>query len=233
MGDWRAFDWEGSNYLLDRLSVGTTIHSVAMESPVLSPTSRKAPDLIRRQHIVVVIQERTFGCIFQPLQRNLLSHRSVSGEARAAQVYGAAVGELQVDGHDHAEFVVHAGLRALEAEYDVAACVFFDRGVDLVGAQGGAVDVFVKEPVQAMIALEVHFWRHVFFHHRFEIFGGGGFAGIGLHKILHGGFEILIAGLAVPHHHADHVKNVGALGIDEAPGYAKPGARVTGPVSHG
>src|SRR5208337_2080223 len=46
-------------------------------------------------------------------------------------------------------------------------------------------------------------------------------------------FEILIARLVVEHHHADHVENISALGIDEAPGYVRPSARVIGAVSHG
>src|ERR1035437_2116138 len=146
MGDWRAFDWEGSNYLLDRLSVGTNIHSVAMESPVLSPTSRKAPDLIRRQHIVVVIQERTFGRILQSVHPDFLIHRTVSDQARPAHVYHSAIRKFEVDRHDHTELVIHAGLRDIEAKYNVATWVPVERVVELVAGQGGAVDVFVKEP---------------------------------------------------------------------------------------
>ncbi len=166
VGDRRAFNWEGADYLPDWLSVGVgpSIHSVTMESSIVSPTAANScPTLIRRQHIVVVVHERAFGRIFQSLQRDFLIHRSVSEQARAAQVYGAAVGQLQVDGHDHAELIVHAGLRDLEAEHDIAVCVLVEGGVDLVGGQRGAVDVFVEEPVQAMIAVEVHLRRSCVF----------------------------------------------------------------------
>src|ERR1035437_45309 len=153
MGDWRAFDWEGSNYLLDRLSVGTNIHSVAMESPVLSPTSRKAPDLIRRQHIVVVIQERTFGRILQSVHPDFLIHRTVSDQARPAHVYHSAIREFEVDRPHPTARAIPPGLRESEPKYNVASGVPVEREVQLVAGQGGAVDVFVKEPVQTMIAL--------------------------------------------------------------------------------
>ena len=84
---------------------------------------------------------------------DFLIYRTVPEQARAAQVYHAAIGKLQVDGHDHPELIIHARLRDLEAKHNVAACVLVERVVDLVAGQRGAVDVLVEEPVQAMIAV--------------------------------------------------------------------------------
>ena len=70
------------------------------------------------------------------------------------------------------------------------------------------------------------------FYHRFEIFGAGRFSGVGLHEVLHGFFESLIARTIVVHHHPDHVQDVRPLGIDQAPCCIKPGPGIARAVSH-
>ena len=84
-----------------------------------------------------------------------------------------------------------------------------------------------------MISLGIHIRGHVFFDHRFEVFRGCGLAPIGVHEVLHGLFEVLVAILLVEHHHADHVQNVCPFGINEAAGDASTGAGVVDPISHG
>src|SRR5579859_7599361 len=45
--------------------------------------------LVGGEHVVVVIHERASGNVFQSFDRDLLLHRSVSGQGRAPQAYGA------------------------------------------------------------------------------------------------------------------------------------------------
>ena len=92
-----------------------------------------------------------------------------------------------------------------EAQAQVAIGAGIEGVVEFVGGELGAVNVLVEEPVHFVIAFEIHTGGHVFFDHRLEIFGGGRLAAVGVDEILHHGFELLIAGLVVVHHHAKHV----------------------------
>ena len=131
------------------------------------------------------------------------------------------------------EIVLHVRLRNLEAEHDVTVGSSIECRVELVGRQLRAIDVFVEEPVHFLVPLQVHLARHVLLHHCLEVFGGRGFAGVGLYEILHHVLEALVAGSVVMHHHPDHVQDVGALGIDEAARQFETGSRIAHAVSHG
>jgi hypothetical protein len=55
----------------------------------------------------------------------------------------------------------------------------------------------------------------VFFHDGLEVLRGGGLQLVALHKVLHGGLEPAVPILGRPHHHADHVQDIRALGINQ------------------
>src|ERR1700691_3925231 len=84
-----------------------------------------------------------------------------------------------------------------------------------------------------MVSISIHPSWHVFFEHCLEIFGGSSLAGIGLHKVMHGGDEVLVAGLAIPQHHPNHVENICAFGVDKSSGDVRSRARAIGPITHG
>src|ERR1700745_1772568 len=71
------------------------------------------------------------------------------------------------------------------------------------------------------------------FNHGLEILGCRRPVRVSLHEVMHSGSEILVPGATIPHHHADHVKNVCALWIDKAPSNALARAGVAHAVSHG
>ena len=121
----------------------------------------------------------------------------------------------------------------VEAERNVAIGCSVELVVEFIGGELGAVDVFVEEPIHFVIAVEIHLLGHVFFDDGFEVFRGGGPTAIGVDEILHHGFELGIAGVIVVHHHAEHVEDVGALGINEAAGDFVAGAGIIGAITHG
>ncbi len=124
-------------------------------------------------------------------------------------------------------------MRNLEGKDYVSTCVRLECGViQLFEGQGSAVNVFIKEPVHLLVACHVHFSTHVLLDHGFELLGRGRLARIGLDEILHRFLEALISRLTVPHHHANHVENIGALGIDQVAGNVESSLAVVQPVAH-
>ena len=58
--------------------------------------------------------------------------------------------------------------------------------VALIWYEGNCVPyVLVEEPVELVIALQVHFLRHVLFDDGLEVFGSGRFAAIGIDEVVH------------------------------------------------
>ncbi len=91
LGENFKFDWMRTPHT----TVAVPVTAIAASKARSSTGSRFHIDrfqLIGSQYIVVVIQERAFGCVLQALQRDFLIHRSVSSEACAPQAYDTAVG---------------------------------------------------------------------------------------------------------------------------------------------
>ena len=109
------------------------------------------------------------------------------------------------------------------------------RGValEVIRGQVCAVDVLAEEPIHFAIAFEIHLRAHVFFDDGLEVLGGGGLEAVGAHEVLHGGFETRVAVFRRPHHHADHVQDVSAFGIDDILINAPAGLGRTEANAHG
>ncbi|MEI9968983.1 MAG: hypothetical protein WDM87_10275 [Terracidiphilus sp.] len=83
-----------------------------------------------------------------------------------------------------------------------------------------------------MVTFQIHLRAHVLFDDGLEIFSGGGPEPIGGCKILHRSFEARVPVLGRPHHHANHVQDESALGVDEVFVHVEAGFRRTETETH-
>jgi len=85
-----------------------------------------------------------------------------------------------------------------------------------------------------VVFIDVHFRRHIFFHHGLKVFSARLAVGICLGKVVHQGLKPYVRiSRPLRHHETDHLQNIGAFGIKQPAADIKAGFGVVQAVSHG